>query len=107
MYAVIRDGSAQMRVEKGDTLRLAYRADAEPGSTLSLDQVLLLGDGDNVAVGTPLVEGASVTATVTRHGKAAKLIVYKYKRRKNHHKKQGHRQSFTEVTVEAIEAPSA
>ena len=107
MYAVIRDGSAQMRVDKGDTVQLAYRADAEPGSTLSLDQVLLLGDGDDVAVGTPLVEGASVTAKVTRHGKGRKITVYHFKRRKNVHKKQGHRQPFTEVTVESIEAPSA
>lgn len=107
MYAIVRDGSSQVRVEQGQTVRLAYRADAEPGSSVCLDQVLLLAEGDHVKIGAPLVEGAAVTARVTRHGKGKKLVVYKFKRRKNHHKKQGHRQQFTEVLVESIAAPSA
>ncbi len=107
MYAIVRDGSSQLRVQQGDTVRLAYRADSEPGSTVALTDVLLLGDGDDVRIGSPLVEGATVQARVTRHAKDRKLIVYKYKRRKTHHKKQGHRQRFTEVVVESIEGPAA
>ena len=103
MYAIVRDGSSQLRVQQGDTVRLAYRGDSEPGSTVSLSEVLLLGDGDDVRVGSPLVAGAAVRTRVTRHGKGRKIVVYKYKRRKTHHKKQGHRQRFTEVVVESIE----
>ena len=105
MYAIVRDGSHQLRVEQGQTVRLAYRADAEPDSTVTLDQVLLVGEGDSVQVGTPHVEGASVTARVKGHGKDKKIVVYRFKRRKNHHRKQGHRQRFTEAVVEAITAP--
>jgi len=107
MYAIVRDGSSQLRVQQGDTVRLAYRCDSEPGATLSLSEVLLVGDGDDVRIGSPLVAGAAVQMRVTRHGKDRKLIVYKYKRRKTHHKKHGHRQRFTEVVVESIEAPGA
>lgn len=104
MYAIIRDGCHQMRVQQGETVRLAYRDGAEADSTISLDEVLLVGEGDSVQVGTPLVAGASVTARVRGHGKDRKLVVYKYKRRKNFHKKQGHRQPYTEVVIEAIAA---
>ena len=104
MYAIVRDGSSQVRVEKGQTVRFAYRAADEPGSTFQFEQVLALGDGDDLRVGTPYVEGASVTARVTRHGRAAKIVVYRYKRRKNFQRKQGHRQRYTEAVVEAIEA---
>ena len=107
MYAIIRDGAHQMRVEEGDKIRLAYRETAEPGASLALDQVLLVGEGESVVVGTPLVDGASVQTRVMGHIKDKKLIVYKYKRRKNFHKKQGHRQPYTEVVVESISAPSA
>ncbi len=107
MYAIVRDGSSQLRVEQGQTIRLAYRSDAAPGAEIALDQVLMLGDGDDVTVGAPLVEGASVTARVTGHSKGPKIVVYRYKRRKNFHRKQGHRQSYTEAVVEAIQAPSA
>ncbi len=107
MYAIVRDGSTQLRVEHGATIRLAYRGDVEPGTTLQLDDVLLVASGDTVQVGRPKVEGASVAARVTRHAKDKKVLVYKYKRRKTHHVKQGHRQRFTEAVVEAIEAPGA
>lgn len=107
MYAIIRDGCHQMRVQKGDTIRLAYREKAEEGAELALDQVLLVGEGDSVQVGAPLVAGASVTARVVGHGKGRKIVVYKYKRRKNFHKKQGHRQPYTEAVVESIAAPQA
>ena len=103
MYAIIRDGSHQHRVEEGQTVRLAYRADVEPGATLELSEVLAVGEGSELKVGTPIVEGASVKARVTRHGKDKKIIVFHFKRRKNHHKKQGHRQQFTEAVVETIQ----
>jgi large subunit ribosomal protein L21 len=107
MYAIVRDGSMQLRVEEGDTVRLAYRDGVEPGDELALPEVLLVGDGDGVQVGKPLVEGAAVRARVTRHLKDRKIVVYKYKRRKTNEKKQGHRQPYTEAVVEAIEVPGA
>ena len=102
MYAIIRDGSHQHRVEEGQTVRLAYRADVEPGAELELGEVLAVGEGADLRVGTPTVEGASVTARVKAHGKDKKIVVYHFKRRKNHHKKQGHRQKYTEAVVEKI-----
>ncbi len=103
MYAIIRDGSHQHRVEQGQTVRVAYRAAAEPGETLEFDDVLAVGEGAELRVGQPTVEGASVTLRVKRHGKAKKIVVYRFIRRKNHHKKQGHRQKFTEAVVETIQ----
>jgi large subunit ribosomal protein L21 len=104
MYAIVRDGSSQLRVEKGAKVRLALRAGAEPGSTLDLTDVLLVGSGDDVKVGTPLVKGAKVTARVVDEALGPKLIVYRYRRRKNSDKKRGHRQHFTEAVIESIEA---
>jgi large subunit ribosomal protein L21 len=106
MYAIVRDGSSQLRVEKGATVRLALRDGAEPGSVLSLTDVLLVGEGDSVRVGTPLVAGAKVTARVKGESTGPKLIVYRYRRRKNSDKKRGHRQHYTEAVVESIEAGS-
>jgi large subunit ribosomal protein L21 len=102
MYAIVRDGPNQFRAEKGSTLRLAFRKDAVPGATLTLSEVLLVGDGEQVTVGTPTVAGASVTAKVAGTAKGEKLIVYRYRRRKNSDKKRGHRQKFTEAVVESI-----
>lgn len=104
MYAIVRDGSNQLRVEVGAKVRLALRADAEPDSILDLPEVLLVGSGGDVKVGTPLVAGASVKARVTGEGKGKKLIVYRYRRRKNSDKKRGHRQHFTDAVIESIEA---
>ena len=104
MYAIVRDGCHQLRVEEGQTLRLAYRGGAEPGQTVDLDQVLLLAEGDSVTIGAPLVEGAKVTTRVKDHGKDRKIVVYKYKRRKNVAKKQGHRQRYSRIRVTNIEA---
>ena len=104
MYAIVRDGSSQVRCEKGATVRLALRAGAEPGSTLDLTDVLLVGAGENVKIGTPLVAGAKVTARVVGETKGPKLIVYRYRRRKNSDKKRGHRQHYTEAVVESIVA---
>ncbi len=104
MYAIVRDGSSQIRCEKGAKLRLALRDKAEPGSTLALTDVLLVGGDAGVKVGTPNVTGAKVTVRVTGEAKGPKLVVYRYRRRKNSDKKRGHRQHYTEAVVESIEA---
>jgi len=106
MYVIVRDGPIQFRAEKGTTVRLAYRKDAEPGSEVTLDEVLLVGDGDQVTVGTPLVKGARVSLRVAGLAKGEKLIVYRYRRRKNSDKKRGHRQKFTEAVVESVSTGS-
>ena len=101
-YAIVRDCPRQLRAEKGSTLLLAWREGAEPGQELKLDEVLLVADGDAVQIGTPLVKGARVTARVKGTVKDEKLIVYRYRRRKNSDKKRGHRQRYTAAVVESI-----
>ena len=102
MFAVIRTGGKQFRAEPGATL-LIPTLDAEPGSTVTFDDVLLAeqDDGD-VSVGTPTVEGAKVTAEVVAHDRTRKITVFKRKRRKGYRRKQGHRQGFTVVRVADI-----
>ena len=104
MYAIVRDGSSQVRVKEGDRVRLAYREGAEPGSDVSLTDVLLVGEGDDVRIGNPTVAGASVTARVVGDAKGPKLVVYRYRRRKNSDKKRGHRQWYTDAVVTSIQA---
>jgi len=102
MYAVFRTGGKQFRAEPGSRLRIPS-LDIEPGNSVVFDQVLLAGDSeDTVQVGTPTLAGASVKAEVLRHGRTDKVIVYKKKRRKGYHKKQGHRQGFTEIRVDEV-----
>jgi large subunit ribosomal protein L21 len=101
MYAVIKSGGKQYRVESGATLRVEALA-AEVGANLSFDQVLLVGAGDSVKVGAPLVAGARVKATVLGHGRGDKVKIFKLRRRKHHQKTQGHRQSYTEVRIDDI-----
>lgn len=101
MYAVFKTGGKQFRVEPGMRVRIPT-LDAEPGSTIEFDDVLLAGDGDDVSIGTPVVEGATVKAEVLRHGRDRKIIVFKRKRRKGYRKKQGHKQGFTEIRVEDV-----
>ncbi len=101
MYAIIRSGDKQFRAEPGSTVKVPT-IDAEVGQTVTFDEVLLAGSGDDVKVGDPVVNGASVTAEVVRHGKGRKIIVFKWKRRKNYRRKQGHRQGFTEVRIGEI-----
>ncbi|TMH26786.1 MAG: 50S ribosomal protein L21 [Betaproteobacteria bacterium] len=101
MYAVIKSGGKQYRVESGATLRVEALA-AEVGSNVSFDQVLLLGAGDAVKLGAPLVSGALVKATVLAHGRGDKVKIFKLRRRKHHQKTQGHRQSYTEVRIDDI-----
>ena len=102
MYAVFQTGGKQFRAEPGSRLRIPSLT-AEPGDTVTFDEVLLAGDGEkNVQVGTPMVDGASVKAEVIRHGRAPKVIVFKRKRRKGYRKKQGHRQNFTEIRIDEV-----
>ena len=101
MYAIIQTGGKQIKVAKGDSV-LVEKLDVKEGETVTFDKVLLVG-GETVKVGAPYVKGASVTATVEKQGKAKKIIVFKYKAKKNYHKKQGHRQPFTKVQITTIE----
>ena len=103
MYAVIMTGGKQYRVEEGDSLRVE-RLDAEEGAEIEFDRVLLVADGEQVMVGTPFVEHGKVAATVRQHGRAKKIKVVKFKRRKNYLRQHGHRQSFTELRIESIMA---
>ncbi|RYM06842.1 50S ribosomal protein L21 [Sporolactobacillus sp. THM7-7] len=102
MYAIIETGGKQLKVEEGQSVFVEKLA-AETGDTVTFDKVLFIG-GDAVKVGSPTVEGASVTAKVTDQGRGKKIVVFKFKRRKNYRRKQGHRQPFTKVTIEKINA---
>lgn len=100
-YAVIKTGGKQYRVQQGDVLRVEL-LDAEEGANVSFDQVLLVGSGDAVNVGAPTVAGATVSATVRKHGRADKIRIIKFRRRKHHMKRQGHRQYYTEIEITGI-----
>ncbi|MCI5937531.1 MAG: 50S ribosomal protein L21 [Eubacterium sp.] len=102
MYAIIATGGKQYKVEEGDVIKVE-KLGLEAGAEVTFDQVLLVGDKD-VKVGTPTVAGASVKASVVSEGKAKKVIVYRYKRKTGYHKKNGHRQPFTQVKIEKINA---
>ena len=101
MYAVIKTGGKQYKVSAGDKLKVELLA-AEVGSQVVIDQVLAVGSGDQVAIGAPLVAGASVSATVVSHGRADKVRIFKMRRRKHYQKRQGHRQNFTELQIVSI-----
>ncbi|MDD6915558.1 MAG: 50S ribosomal protein L21 [Eubacteriales bacterium] len=102
MYAIIETGGKQYKVEQGDVV-FVEKLGVEEGETVTFDKVLVVG-GDDVKVGTPYVDGASVEASVVKNGKDKKIIVYKYKSKKGYHKKQGHRQPYTKVEIKAINA---
>ena len=101
MYAVIKSGGKQYRVESGAKLRVE-RLSADVGAAVSFDEVLLVGNGDAVKVGAPLVSGAQVKATVLAQGRDDKVRIFKLRRRKHYQKTQGHRQSYTEVRIDDI-----
>ena len=102
MFAVVRTGGKQYKVVQDEVLSIEKVA-GEVGAALTLSEVLLIG-GETTKTGAPLVEGASVTAEILRQGKGEKVIAFKKKRRKNTHRKRGHRQSFTEIKITAISA---
>jgi large subunit ribosomal protein L21 len=100
-YAIIRTAGKQFRVETGKKVRLPS-LQGEAGASVRFDEVLVGSDGKSVQTGTPLVNGASVTGEIVRHGLGDKIVVFKFKRRKNYARKQGHRQGYTEVRITDI-----
>ncbi len=103
MYAVIKTGGKQYRVSAGQKLKVE-QIPAEVGAEVTLDQVLMVGEGESVKVGAPLVAGATVKATVVSHGRHDKVKIFKMRRRKHYQKHQGHRQNYTELRIETIAA---
>lgn len=101
MYAIIKTGGKQYRVKEGQRIKLESLA-AEPGSSVDFDDVLMVVNGDDHKVGAPYIEGAKVTAEVIKHSRHRKIEVLKFKRRKHHMKRMGHRQNFTEVKITDI-----
>ena len=101
MYAVIKSGGKQYRVESGKQVRVESLV-ADVGSAVKFEEVLLVGSGEGVKVGAPLVSGASVKATVVKHGRGDKVKIFKMRRRKHYQKTQGHRQNYTEVRIDDI-----
>ncbi len=102
MYAIFRTAGKQFRAEPGLKLQIPS-LDAEPGAKLTFEEVLLGSDGKRVKAGTPLLPGAKVTAEVVGHGRGKKVVVFKFKRRKNYARKQGHRQGYTEIKIDSVE----
>jgi len=103
MYAVIKTGGKQYRVAEGDVLRVEKLEVAE-GESFDFDQVLMVGEGADVKIGTPMLEGSKVSAKVNAHGRGKKVRIIKFRRRKHHRKQMGHRQAFTEVEITGISA---
>ncbi|HTT39470.1 MAG TPA: 50S ribosomal protein L21 [Burkholderiales bacterium] len=103
MYAVIKTGGKQYKVSAGEKLRIES-VPADVGAEITLDQVLLVADGDNVTMGTPLVSGAAVKAKVLSHGRGEKIKIFKLRRRKHYRKTLGHRQNYTEIQISGITA---
>jgi len=101
MFAIFKSGGKQHRVEKGDTVRLE-KLEQEVGAKIEFEEVLLIGEGDNVKIGEPVVKGGKIKAEVVGHGRGEKVKIIKFKRRKHHMKQMGHRQWFTEVQITGI-----
>ncbi len=100
-YAIFKTSGEQFRAAEGDTLRVP-KVEGEPGSKITFEEVLFTSDGDKFKTGQPTVKGAKVTAEIVRHGKGEKLVVFKFKRRKNYRRRTGHRQQFTEIKVTGL-----
>jgi large subunit ribosomal protein L21 len=103
MYAVIKAGGKQYRVEQGDTLAIE-RIEGDTGAQVAFDEVLLVGDEGATYIGRPVLQGAKVTGTIVEQGRAKKVVVFKFRRRKNYKRKKGHRQYFTRIRIDAIAA---
>ena len=101
MYAVIQTGGKQYRVSEGDTVRVEKLA-ADEGAAVDIEKVLMVANGEDIKVGTPYVDGGKVTAKVVSHGRGKKVNIIKFKRRKHHMKRQGHRQWYTELEITGI-----
>jgi len=101
MYAVIKTGGKQYRVSAGEKLKVE-QIPADVGAQITLDQILMVGEGETVKVGAPLVAGATITATVLSQGRHDKIKIFKMRRRKHYQKHQGHRQNYTELRIDAI-----
>lgn len=106
MYAVIKTGGKQYRVSPGDKLKIET-IDAEVGASFDFDTVLMISDGDNLTVGAPTIASAKVTAEVVAHGRGKKVEIIKFRRRKHHQKRTGHRQNFTQVEIQSINGKGA
>jgi large subunit ribosomal protein L21 len=106
MYAVIKTGGKQYKVEAGATLKVEKLL-GEVGSKVVIDKVLMIADGENTTIGAPLIAGATVSATVVAHGRADKVMIFKFRRRKHYRKTQGHRQSFTEILINDVNGKGA
>ena len=103
MYAVVKTGGKQYKVAAGEKLKVE-QIPADVGAEVVLDQVLMVGDGDNVRLGAPMLDGATVKATVVSQGRHPKVKIFKMRRRKHYQKHQGHRQNYTELRIESIVA---
>src|SRR5262245_22711121 len=106
MYAIIKTGGKQYKVAPGDVIRIEKLSAAE-GESVAFDQVLMLADGDKIQVGTPLLAGQTVSASVLRHGRGDKIEVIKFRRRKHYRKQTGHRQDYTEVSITNVGGKTA
>ncbi len=101
MYAVVSTGGKQYKVAEGEVCRVE-KLNADEGATVEIDKVLMIADGDNINIGAPYVDGGKVTATVKAHGRADKIEIMKFRRRKHHQKKTGHRQYYTDIEITGI-----
>ncbi|MUT64534.1 50S ribosomal protein L21 [Paenibacillus sp. NEAU-GSW1] len=103
MFAIIETGGKQYKVQEGDIIYIE-KLDVTEGENVTFDRVLAVSKGDGLVTGAPVVSGATVSGKIEKHGKGQKIIVYKYKAKKNYRRKQGHRQPYTKVTIEKIQA---
>ncbi|MGD9330586.1 MAG: 50S ribosomal protein L21 [Desulfobacterales bacterium] len=101
MYAVVKSGGKQYKVQEGETLRVE-KLPGDVGAEIAFDDVLMVADGDDVQIGTPRLDNVAVKGTVVEQGRAHKIVVFKYKRRKRYRRKQGHRQQYTAIKVDSI-----
>jgi large subunit ribosomal protein L21 len=103
MYAIVNTGGKQYKIEQGDVLRVE-KIPGEIGSSVFFDKVLMFSDGENVSIGRPVLDNIAVKGHIIEQDKAKKIIVFKYKRRKRYRRKQGHRQQYTAIKIDSIEA---
>ena len=106
MYAVVETGGKQYRVQEGDTI-LVEKLDVAVGEKFVFERVLMISDGETIKVGTPIVDSCNVYGTVVEHGKGVKVVIFKYKAKKDYRKKQGHRQPYTMIKIEKVSARKA